>query len=78
MYAGDSTIICSSSNREEIERSLNTARVNIYDWAAKNRLTINATKTKSMIIGSKHKVASTDLNVVINNGTNDHARDLPG
>ena len=29
-------------------------------------LTINATKTKSMIIGSKHKVASTDLNIVIN------------
>lgn len=67
MYADDSTITCSSSNRDEIERSLNTAMTNIYNWAAHNRLKINATKTKSMVIGSKHKVASAHLNIIINN-----------
>ena len=65
MYADDSTITCSSSNINEIENNLNTALGSIYDWCAINRLTINANKTKSMLIGSKQKVHNTDLNVSI-------------
>ena len=65
MYADDSTITCSSSNINEIENNLNTALGSIYDWCARNKLTINANKTKSMLIGSKQKVHNTDLNVSI-------------
>ena len=65
MYADDSTITCSSSNINEIEDNLNTALGIIYDWCVRNKLTINANKTKSMLIGSKQKVHNTDLNVSI-------------
>ena len=65
MYADDSTITCSSSNINEIENNLNTALGRIYDWCVRNKLAINANKTKSMLIGSKQKVCNTDLNVSI-------------
>ena len=69
MYADDSTITCSSSNINEIEDNLNTALGRIYDWCVRNKLTINANKTKSMLIGSKQKVHNTDLNVSIAGGS---------
>ena len=65
MYADDSTITCSSSNINEIENNLNSALGRIYDWCVRNKLTTNANKTKSMLIGSKQKVHNTDLNVSI-------------
>ena len=65
MYADDSTITCSSSNINEIENNLNTVLGRIYDWCVRNKLTINANKTKSMLIGSKQKVCNADLNVSI-------------
>ena len=65
IYADDSTITCSSSNINEIEYNLNSAFGRIYDWCVRNKLTINANKTKSMLIGSKQKVHNTDLNVSI-------------
>ena len=49
MYADDSTITCSSSNINEIENNLNTALGRIYDWCVRNKLAINANKTKSVI-----------------------------
>ena len=58
MYADDSTITCSSSNINEIENNLNTALGRIYDRCVRNKLTINANKTKSMLIGSKQKVCN--------------------
>ena len=65
MYADDSTITCSSSNINEIEDNLNTALGRIYDWCVRNKLIINANKTKFMLIGSKQNVCNTDLNVSI-------------
>ena len=65
MYADDSTITCSSSNINEIENNLNTALGRIYDWCVGNKLTINANKTKSMLIGSRQKVCNTDLKTII-------------
>ena len=47
VYADDSTITCCSSNINEIENNLNTALRRIYDWCVRNKLTINANKTKS-------------------------------
>ena len=64
MYADDSTLTCSFTNINEIENNLNTALGRIYDWCTRNKLTINANKTKSMLIGTKQKVCSTDLDVI--------------
>ena len=65
MYADDSTLTCSSSNVDEIQNNLNTALAKIYNWCARNKLTINASKTKSMLIGTKQKVHGVGLNVTI-------------
>ena len=65
MYADDSTITCSSSNINEIENNLKTALGRIYDWCVRNKLTINANKTKFVLIGSKQKVCNTELSVSI-------------
>ena len=43
------------------------AMANVYDWTVQSKLTINALKTKSMLIGSKQNVTSNALNIVINN-----------
>ena len=65
MYADDSTITCSSSSVNEIENILNIALARIHNWSVRNKLTINANKTKSMLIGSRQRVSNTDLNVSI-------------
>ena len=64
MYGDDSTITCRSSNINEIENNLNTVLGRIYDWCVKNKLTINANKTKSMLIGCKQKFHNTDLKAI--------------
>ena len=65
MYADDSTITCSSSSVNEIENILNIALARIHNWSVRNKLTINANKTKSMLIGSRQRISNTDLNVSI-------------
>ena len=66
MYADDSTLTCSSSNVNEIERNLNTSLDRIHNWCVRNKLALHANKTKCMLIGSRQKISNTDLNVYIN------------
>ena len=42
----------------KIENNLNTDLGRIYDWCVRNKLTVNANKTNSMLIGSKQKVCN--------------------
>ena len=65
MYADDSTLTCSSSSVNKIERILNTALDRIHNWCVRNKLALNANKTKCMLIGSRQKISNTDLNVYI-------------
>ena len=65
MYADDSTLTCSSSSVNEIERNLNTALDRIHNWCVRNKLALNANKTKCMLIGSRQNISNTDLNVYI-------------
>ena len=66
MYADDSTLTCSSSTvNNEIERNLNTALDRIHNWCARNKLALNANKTKCMLIGLRQKISNTYLNVYI-------------
>ena len=67
MYADDSTLPCSSSSVNEIERNLKTALDRIHNWCVRNKLALNANKTKCMLIGSRQNISNTDLNVYIAN-----------
>ena len=64
MYADDSTLTCSSSSVNEIERNLNTTLDRIHNWCVRNKL-VNPNKTKCMIIGARQKISNTDLNMYI-------------
>ncbi len=65
MYADDSTLTCSSSNINIIESSLNTALTSFHNWCVRNKLALNATKTKCMLIGTRQKISNVNLNVCI-------------
>ncbi len=49
MYADDSTIISVAKTTEEINGYLNTDMKEITKWCVENRMSTNATKTKSML-----------------------------
>ena len=67
MYADDSTLICSSESIAEIETSLNMSLDMIHRWSVKNKIKVNASKTKCMLIGSKKNISAHELIVHINN-----------
>ena len=67
MYADDSTLILSSESIAEIETGLNMSLDMIHRWSVKNKIKVNASKTKCMLIGSKKKISAHELSVHINN-----------
>ncbi len=52
MYADDSTVTSTAKTTEEINGHLNTDMKEITKWCIENRVSANATKTKSMLITS--------------------------
>ena len=54
MFADDTQIDASSNNTESIANTLNEDLANVSDWTKANKLSLNASKTEYMIIGS-HK-----------------------
>ena len=62
MYADDCLIYCTGNNwnmmRPKIEDGLNS----FMSWCTKNRLKLNASKSKSLLIASYHKLSSVDIN----------------
>ena len=54
IFADDTQIDASSNNIESIANTLNEDLANVSDWMKANKLSLNASKTEYMIIGS-HK-----------------------
>ena len=72
MYADDTTISVSGASKEELESKLNTVLKEVYDWTVKNKLLMNLTKTKVMMIGSNQRCSNLpdkNLNVKLNEAT---------
>ena len=65
MCADDSTLTCSSSCINEVERNLNVALDRIHNWCVRNKLKLNSDKTKCMLIGTRQKISGADWNVYI-------------
>ena len=56
-----------SNNVDDIWAALNKELQNIYYWFCRNKLSVNATKTKCMLFNSRRKFAENDtLNVSLN------------
>ena len=59
MFADDTPISVSGTNRVEIENRLNSELENIHRWLQINKSTLNVDKTEYMIIGSRQKLSNT-------------------
>ena len=54
-YADDTAVIYSGKNSTDISNILNSELIDIKQWLDNSKLTLNITKTKSMLIGSYGK-----------------------
>lgn len=57
-YADDTVLYCFSNEPHLLESKLNADFCNVATWLQANKLTLNPTKTKSMLIGSNRKLAN--------------------
>ena len=70
MFADDATLSVSGSSFESVETQLNQAMNEVYRWTVKNKLILNAKKTKVMLLGSRQRLNTLhdkELKVKINN-----------
>ena len=70
MFADDATLSVSASSFESVETQLNQAMNEVYRWTVKNKLILNAKKTKVMLLGSRQRLNTLhdkELKVKINN-----------
>ena len=69
MFANDTTILTTGSSVQLVERNLNQLAAEVSAWANINRMALNATKTKSMLVSSPQRLntlLSQSLNVAVN------------
>ena len=52
MYADDTTLFCDINSFPDVEHSLNAELSKITDWLAANKLSLNANKTRFMVLHS--------------------------
>ena len=66
LYADDTVIYFSSLCVTKIEHFINKDLSKFSSWFSTNRLTLNISKSKFILIGGPHKISScNDINVVI-------------
>ena len=58
LYADDTVLYCFSKEPHQLESKLNADLYNVAMWLKANKLTLNLTKTKSMLIGSNRKLVN--------------------
>lgn len=56
MFADDSTVYYASDSCDKLNHVLSRELDSVYKWVSGNKLALNLSKTKSMIIGSKQKL----------------------
>jgi len=56
LYADDTAIFCASNNPNHIESMLNAELSQLSTWFHNNRLTLNISKTKWMLMGSSKRI----------------------
>jgi hypothetical protein len=62
MYADDSTVTAQGKTTIELEEKLSADAEKITEWCSENHMAPNATKTKVMLITTRQKRASLDVN----------------
>ncbi len=70
MFADDTQIDTSSNNIDSIANILNEDLINVSDWMKANKLSLNASKTEYMVIGSHKRLHQTQSDPPITLGDN--------
>jgi len=69
LFADDALIYATEYSRQEINDKLNEQMIRVDDWLNRNRLYLNVSKTKIMLIrGIRRKVTENDFNVRFRGG----------
>ena len=58
MYADDTNLSITSNSINNIEVKLNDDLVRVNEWLIANKLTLNSSKTKFMLIGSRQRLST--------------------
>ena len=74
MFADDTQINTSSNNINSIANILNEDLINVSDWMMANKLSLNASKTEYMVIGSHKRLHQTQSDPPITLGDNQTKR----
>ena len=74
IFADDTNIAVNATNVDQISVKLNTEIQKIHTWLTANKLTLNATKTEFIIIGSKHNLTKAQTDPIITIGNNNIKR----
>ena len=70
LFADDTTILYSHENIESKIHVVNVELKEVSNWFKTNRLSVNASKTNYMLLGTSHMISSKiqqDLNVILDN-----------
>ena len=69
-FADDTSLIVNDSNLNTLFEKANIEMNNLYSWFCANKLSLNAKKTKYLVIHSQyHKADFTNLDITIDNST---------
>ena len=67
LFADDTFLSYSSDNYEDLQRKVNEELININNWLKNNKLTLNISKTKYMIITNRKKPPHSEFKIKVAN-----------
>ena len=66
MFADDTSLTAARKTLSEVEKRANEDLRNVHNWLSANKLNLNIAKTEYVLIGSRHRINSLDIQPSIN------------
>ena len=66
MFADDTSLTAAAETLSEVEKRANEDLRNVHNWLSANKLNLNIAKTEYVLIGSRHRINSLDIQPSIN------------
>jgi len=65
LYADDTIVYCQGNSVQEVEAKLQSCVSHLSDWYINNKLSVNTSKSEVMLISSRRRYISDDLDITI-------------
>ena len=66
MFADDTSLTAAGETLNEVEKRVNEDQMNVRNWLCANKLNLNIAKTEYVLIGSRYRINSLDVQPSIN------------